>query len=143
MSLELDLRFCISTKVPGNWILPITDHSLSQNDKAPVSKLQVALRYKKHFQDSGKLYKPTKLMSHSKKKGGENAHHLQDKIFFLLWPRRPSIIWSLSTSLPPPPAINSILNYNIDVLGTHPFQEAKGFPTSRLVHWLSQVPRMP
>lgn len=143
VSLELGLRFCISTKLPGNWIGPITDHSLSQNDKAPVSELQGALRYKKHFQDSGKLCKPTKPMSRSKKKGAENAHHLQDKIFFFLWPRRPCIIQALSTSLTPPPAINSILSYNLDAVGGHPFQEAKRFPTSRLLHWLSQVPGMP
>lgn len=79
----------------------------------------------------------------SEKKGAENAHHLQDKIFFFLWPRRPCIIQAPSTSLTPPPAINSILSYNVDAVGRHPFQEAKGFPTSRLLHWLSQVPGMP
>lgn len=127
VSLELGLRFCISSKLPGNWIGPITDHSLSQNDKAPVSKLQVALRYKKHFQDSGKLGKPTKSMSCSKKKGAENAHHLQDTIFLFLWPRRPCIIQSLSTSLTPPPAINSILNYNMDAVVDIHFKKPRVF----------------
>lgn len=121
--------------------LSIRDHSLHSNEKVPLSKLQVALSYKREFARLRER-SSAKLLGRCHMAKGKGLRLFRSK--FKLLPMALKAMHHLVTFFSDNTTKHQ-LNRQLQQMQwpSYHFKQAEGFPVSGLMHWLFQQPGMP